>query len=294
MGSVYGTSPIKRARRTKGDLDRLLDGVQEILDAEDDQITIRHLFYRLVGNGLLDKSEPAYKGLCNHLSKWRKKGAVEYSAFADNSRFYYRQDMHNSIEEAIRSTVDAYRRNLWAQQDHYVEVWVEKDAIASILYGAASTYGVPVFPCRGFASLSSLYVAAEEFKRKARRGKAVHVYYFGDHDPSGRAIDPAIMQSFADMGVAPSFTRVAVTKEQITAFNLPTRPTKKSDTRSKNFEGESVEIDAMPMHELRRLVESCITRHIDTGEWERQRGIEEIERLHAEKFIAALPEWKTA
>ncbi len=56
---------------------------------------------------------------------------------------------------------------------------------------------------------------------------------------------------------------VAVTLNQIEAFSLPTRPTKKTDTRSKNFEGESVEVDAISPQDLRAICESCITRHID-------------------------------
>ena len=50
---------------------------------------------------------------------------------------------------------------------------------------------------------------------------------------------------------------------QIEAWNLPTRPTKKTDTRSKTFKGGSVEADAIPPADLRALVEEAITQHID-------------------------------
>ena len=45
----YQTSPIKRARRTKRELDELLETILKILDGETGPITLRHLFYRLSG-----------------------------------------------------------------------------------------------------------------------------------------------------------------------------------------------------------------------------------------------------
>ena len=66
--------------------------------------------------------------------------------------------------------------------------------------------------------------------------------------------------TFADYA---SFTRVAVTEDQISDWHLPTRPTKGSDTRSKTFKGESVELDATPSSRLRDLAEECITGHVD-------------------------------
>ena len=61
-------------------------------------------------------------------------------------------------------------------------------------------------------------------------------------------------------------------------MNLATRPTKRSDTRSKGFEGESVEVDAIAPPTLREMVEQAITSHIDQGALGRQRLQEELER----------------
>jgi hypothetical protein len=59
----------------------LLRSVHDILDGETSTITIRHLFYRLVGRNVILKTELAYKGLCGHLSRWRKSEEVPYDAF---------------------------------------------------------------------------------------------------------------------------------------------------------------------------------------------------------------------
>ncbi len=83
-----------------------------------------------------------------------------------------------------------------------------------------------------------------------------------------------------------TFTRLAVNEDQIATMGLPTRPTKKSDTRSKDFEGESVEVDAIDPDTLRRIVTDAIVSHIDTEALEFQRNEEALER----ETLALMPE----
>jgi hypothetical protein len=75
-----------------------------------------------------------------------------------------------------------------------------------------------------------------------------------------------------------TFTRVAVTEDQIEEWNLPTRPTKKTDTRSKSFKGESVELDAVSADRLRELARNCIERHVDQHQLGVLQKTEEEER----------------
>jgi len=151
--------------------------------------------------------------------------------------------------------------------------------------GVADSFGVKVLPLRGFASGTAIYNAAEAFKAYIEAGYDVHVYYFGDYDPSGLAIDQSAERALRDdHGVDVEFERVAVTPEQIKVYDLPTRPTKTTDRRSKNFQGESVEIDAMPMDVLRHLVEYSISRNISRAEWQAELEIEEQERLTLESI----------
>lgn len=59
------------------------------------------------------------------------------------------------------------------------------------------------------------------------------------------------------------FERLAVTESQIWDLGLPTRPTKRTDTRARGFADQSVEVDAIPATTLRQIVEDAITQHID-------------------------------
>jgi hypothetical protein len=254
----------------------LLDTVNTIAEGEESAITIRHLFYRLVGLGVIEKSERAYKSLCGHLSRWRKSGEVPWDAFSDSTRWHIRPPMFDGIADALKRTRESYRRDLWATQPYYTEVWVEKDAIAGIIADVTREFGVPLFVCRGFASLSSLYNASLTFKEVQQNGKAVMIYHLGDYDPSGHAAADAIEKTFEDdFDVAVNFERIAITREQIDELNLPTRPTKQSDSRARNWRGsECVELDSMPPAELRHLVEDAITSMIDQHQWKQIKKIE--------------------
>jgi hypothetical protein len=71
---------------------------------------------------------------------------------------------------------------------------------------------------------------------------------------------------------------LAVTETQIAEYDLPTRPTKTTDSRSKTFIGESVEVDAIPTRILRSVVERAIIDWIDPDALEATLLAEESER----------------
>jgi hypothetical protein len=268
----------------------LLAAINEICDSEESAITIRHLFYRLVGLEVIPKTERAYKNLCGHLSKWRKDGDVPWNAFSDSTRWHIAPPMFDSIEDALRRTRENYRRDLWATQGYYCEVWCEKDAIAGVIVDVTREFGVPLFVCRGFASLSSLYSASLTFKKTQAQGKAVAVYHLADYDPSGHAAADAIERTFEDdFDCTINFERIAILPEHIEEFDLPTRPTKETDSRSRNWLGEEfVELDSMPAAELLGLVEDAILSRIDQQAWEAIKKVEAEELRTFDETLAKI------
>ena len=71
---------------------------------------------RLVGLRVIEETEQAYKGFCSHLSKWRRSEEIPWSAFADSTRWHIRQETFNEIQDALKNTVENYRRKLWSMQ----------------------------------------------------------------------------------------------------------------------------------------------------------------------------------
>ena len=281
---IYDTSAVKSAtkpkrnRRTNEELDGIKEAVKEILNEYEESITIRHLFYRLVGKGTIEKTEDEYSKLCRQLAKWRKSGEIAYNNFVDGTRFYHGETLYGDMASALDITAECYRKNLWATQPHFVEVWVEKDAITGIVSGIASSFGVKTFCCRGFTSITSLYNAAETYKNAIHHGKQVSIFYLGDHDPSGLGIDRQIKEAMFDFDIDVTFTRLAILPHQIVDWNLPTRPVKATDKRAKNWEGGCVEIDTLRPDQLKQLLEDAIASRIETGEWMRLKQIENEER----------------
>jgi hypothetical protein len=261
-------------------MEALLSAVRSILDGEEHPITVRHLFYRLVGLGVIPKTEKAYRGLVNHLSNWRRSEEIPWDAFADSTRWHIRTKSFDGIEDALQRTRETYRRDMWSTQPHYVELWLEKDAIASIVADVANDFGVPVFVCRGFASLSSLYGAAQTFREASASGKRVTLFHLGDYDPSGHAAADAIERTLTDdFECDLYFDRLAVLPGQIERLHLPTRPTKQTDSRARNWSGaECVELDSMKPADMRALVEDAITDLIDPHAWQQLKAIETAER----------------
>jgi len=288
--AVYQSRSIKRSRRTKAELAAILQTTKNII-AEEGQLTIRHLFYRLVGYKLLEKTEQEYSHLVNYLGNWRRTGLVPWSAFADNTRSYYYDAQFDNLESCLCDTRDLYRRDMWRSQKKLVEIWCEKDAIAGLLAGAVNPYGVKVFPCHGFSSLTAIYSASEMFKKYIKNGRSVHIYYFGDRDPSGLSIERSIINSLReDHGIEVDFQRIAILPEQIKEYSLPTRPPKNGDTRAKSFSGEAVDIDTLPISILREMAERCVIRHIDPVIWALSKRIEDREKATLGQIIEAYGE----
>lgn len=285
----YPARSIKRKRRTKAELDQLKESILAIV-AENHPMTVRQLFYQMVGPQLIEKTEKEYNNTVVRLAtQLRRSGEMPYSWLADNTRWMRKPQSHNSLTTFLDEQQTLYRRDLWQDQDAYVEIWLEKDALAGVLMQSTRYWDVPLMVCRGYASVSFLHSAAETIQDV---GKPAFLYYFGDCDPSGRDIPRAVERSLREM--APdadiTFEVVAVTDEQIESFQLPTRPTKSTDSRSKNFDGESVEVDAIPPKELIRMCSSCIEQHISEPALARHRLIEKAERTTLTQIVANMYE----
>jgi hypothetical protein len=84
------------------------------------------------------------------------------------------------------------------------------------------------------------------------------------------------------------FERIAVTPAQIRNWNLPSRPTKISDSRAKGFGDISVELDAIEPAKLRRIVELAIENHLPDHQYKVLKAAEESERTLIGQLVRGL------
>jgi hypothetical protein len=217
----------------------------------------------------------------------RKAGELPYNWLADNTRWQRKPNTFDSVEDALNETARLYRKALWADSDAYVEVWLEKDALAGVVIPITALYDVPLMVARGYASLSFLNSAAEYI---ADIETPTFIYHLGDFDPSGVNAGEKIEQTLREMAPRAdiNFERIAVSPDQIVEWDLPTRPTKPTDTRAKGFGEISVEHDAIHPEQLRELVRSVIERHLPPDRFKILKIAEDSERKLIRELVGAL------
>lgn len=276
MSTTYGTSTVKRSRRSKTEIADLEDAIYDVAAAER-PCTIRGVFYRVMSQGLVPKTEPGYRQVQNRVLLMRRRGDLPYGWISDGTRWQIRPKTWSSLDAVLTHTATFYRKALWDDQDVHVEIWSEKDAIRSVVYPITNQFDVPLMVARGYPSESFLWETAQTITAE---NKPAVIYQLGDHDPSGVGAwehTRRRLQEFAP-DVDFVFERIAVTPEQIDTYGLETRPTKMSDTRARNFEGESVEVDAVPSPTLRALVREAIEQWIDPDALRLTKAVEKSER----------------
>jgi hypothetical protein len=248
--------------------------------------TIRGVFYRAGSEEIIPLTQPAYKGLVKALSVARKNGIIPMNAFTDNSRHII--DIHEQYWEPIHFVKDLVDelRNLpkiyhytiprWHNQPHYVEIFVEKDAVVGTFQELLNDKQVRIVPNRGWSSLTYKFDNINRLLTKKREGKVVRVLYFGDYDPTGLRMSYNLEQDFRGYGI--HFERIALTKSQIVDFGLdhlknpdPQVLEKlRRDPNSKAFARENgslyqIETDALQKDpkKLRKLVHGSVDQYFN-------------------------------
>jgi hypothetical protein len=286
LAEIYPSSPIKRHRATKDEVQLRRDSLFEIVEAMK-PMTVRQVFYQASVRGIVEKSEAGYNKVQTDLVLMRKAGVLPYGWLADSTRWQRKPRTFHSVEQALVETARFYRKALWADIDAYVEVWLEKDALAGVVDDVTDMFDVPLMVARGYASLSFLHSAAEHIRDL---DVPAYIYHLGDFDPSGVNAGEKIEETLRAMAPAAEihFERLAVTPEQIKDWNLPSRPTKASDSRAKNFGDISVELDAIDPDSLRELVADAIVAHLPLDQFEVLKVAEASERTLIRQLVGGM------
>lgn len=291
----------------------LLDQVKAVLHENREYLpmTARQVFYRLVGAFGYDKTEKAYDRLTETLNRARRARLIDMHAIRDDggsvsAPFGY--DGPESYWDSVRGGARYYCRALDAYQPTAVELWVEAAGMVPMVARVAHDYGVTVYSSGGFDSVTAKYGAA---MRITRREVATRVLHVGDYDPSGLSIldsaaeDVAAFarddlvreltdgyseltrQEILDGHRQPTFTRLAVTPEQIREHRLPSAPQKGTDRRGEHMHA-TVQAEALSPTQLLDAVRTGIEAVVDLavlaevreqGEREREEILQRLEDL---------------
>lgn len=278
------------ATRTKDQYTRqwIIDNALEVIsNYELGILTLRGLHYQLVALGMTNTIQH-YKRVVAAMGKARWQGLVAFETFSDHDRSVLGEtDIEETIlEDKIQTTQNSiaywmknYYKNRWENQPYFVEVWIEKKALQGVFNAPCIQYEVALAPCKGYPSLTFLNEARDRFKKAIDQEKKAVILYFGDYDASGEDIPRNIQKSLSDFGVEVHVKRVALMEEQVLEMQLPPAPTKKTDSRAKNWKGlGQVELDAVKPEILQQMCETAIEDLFDEDLYEDLMEQEEEEK----------------
>lgn len=236
-------------------------------------LTVRQIYYQFVARGFLPNALKSYnfiQGLCDD---GRMAGLIDWDAIVDRTRNVQKNAHWTKPSDILASTHASYATDKWDNQPHYCEVWVEKDALAGVLSGVCSRLDVPLFPCRGYGSSSSVWAAAQRLLAKKDEGKEVHIIHLGDHDPSGIHMSEDIFNRLSLFTYSRvDVQRIALNMDQVERFDPPPFPAKLTDSRFRayveKYGEDSWELDALEPSVLVALVEKAVGQYRDEDLWE--------------------------
>lgn len=251
----------------------MLDQVQQVLDeySEHLPLTVRQIYYRLVGAHAYPKTQRDYENLCEHIVRARRARIIEMGDIRDDGITRVDGPGYRDISEffaQLRSDASTFQLDRSSGQSTRLVVLCEAAGMVPQLAKGCSRFDVSVISCGGFDSLTAKFELVTNVRDEGRPIEYLHI---GDHDPSGEHMFEALKEDVAafvdELGGEVSFTRLAVTTEQIARYRLPTAPRKPSDRRS--FRGQTCQAEALAPDVLGNIVRRAIEARIDKSQLDR-------------------------
>jgi hypothetical protein len=311
----------------------------KIAKSENIPLTLRGLLYIFESQQVLRKS--AYGQLSKKLTEWRENGKVPLDVIVDTTRHIIDITRYESVGKRIlveydeslqtfsdlvspvdhfisgiyylNNAVDDIYNNIpiWLDQSKYLEIFVEKSAMASSFNSILnsnppddSPRNIIVVPNRGWSSTTFVLSNIHRLIQQQRKGKEVYVQYYGDSDPTGErmtADDSKLLTKLRQNKI--NFERIAINERTISDFNLEDIRDQelddytfdkldKKDPNSEWFKARhdgrvwQIELDALQTNrqKFRELVLSNVDKHFDTSvrkeAIERYKELYPVEELH--------------
>jgi len=240
------------------------------------RLTVRRIYYILLGYGLISQGKSSYVGLPDRLTEWREDGYIDADIIIDRHRQLIISATYSDFQEAFDECCESFSLNSMNHQSQYVEAWIEKDTMTPMFSETCLLYDVPLVVGKGFTSFT--------FKRDfvKRLGEQIHrpcrLLYFGDFDAEGNYI-PQLVEKFLE-GRLPQFDfklkKVLLTEKDLPSirqFAIEDEGLKNEKHREKAYVQEYVEkygmlkyeVEAIPFDEVKRRFKEALFSEIDVA-----------------------------
>lgn len=285
-------------------------------------LTLRQLYYQLVSKDLIANEEKQYKRVGNIVSRARRGGLLDWDSLEDRVRRPQDVMEFRDLHHLLRAAFNSYRLARHEGQERYVELWVEKDALAGVLAPIAHEYHITLMVNRGYSSTSAMKSAGDRIRNRCSRMEVSNctILYLGDLDPSGEDMLRDVQErldEYTNMGILlervggkltaesdaarevrkgnyidVTVEKLALTMDQVDEHNPPPNPAKTTDSRfdkfSEKFGDESWEVDALPPAVLRDIITERLEELIDMDKIENIKDREERDKELLEKAVETM------
>lgn len=261
----------KPTRASNGELDAFL--LAEV-EASNFTPSVRNLYYRAVAQGLIEKDSGGKRGnyqlVVARCLAVRKDGRLGWDQLVDESREAHEIDHWDNSDKSpqevmlrsLNAWVSEWRVNPWREKTIIAEVWVESRSLAQALQPLCSALDVDLVPLGGQPSWAFIYGRTGKIRE---RGVATHILCLTDYDKSGLEISENARDKadyFNEGWPELSFERIAITPEQIDAYNLPTGKPNAKSLKTAPWLTRTCECEAMRIDDMAALVEHALSPYI--------------------------------
>lgn len=262
----------------------------EYFGGEGYTLTLRQLYYQFVARDWIPNNQQSYDRLGDLITKARLCGLIDWNAIEDRGRGVIKWLIEEDEREPLNGIERHFAMDFWKPQNKYIEVWVEKDALSSVVRRPCSRLSVPYMACKGYLSASEAWRAGQRFEGMMEEGRDCILIHLGDHDPSGIDMtrdNEERLEMFAGWGV--DVRRVALNFDQVQRYNPPPNYAKETDKRTEGYRArfgdKCWELDALDPKVIDDLIDSQIRPEIDQDVWDetnkkQREGRQYLKMLH--------------
>jgi hypothetical protein len=277
----------KRSHRTKAEMDVIRGRIISAIEENPEPLTLRGVYYRVASLTPARETVESYNSIKRLLGQLREDDVVSWKNIIDARHPLDEPYTFPSLASYVERMTESYRRALWDDADARPVITLEKEALADRVREITDPLDVPLLPFGGYPSITSKHEFAEWIEAQPQ---AVHVFHFGDWNPSGEHIGNNFAETLRRYGARTfTFTRVALTETQIRRWKLITRPVNDDDARSPSFSGKvCCDLDALTKAQLQSLVRGCLTPYVDEAQVARITEKQEADRKKLTKLATKL------
>ena len=278
----------------RGDTLAVINKANEIIEGYQAQgftLTLRQLYYQFISRDIFPNTEQSYNRLGSIITDARLAGLVSWDAIEDRGRGVKGWLIEENEADALEDIEYRFALDLWRRQNVYVEVWVEKEALSSVIERPCRRRLVPYMACKGYLSASEAWRSGRRYEEALEEGRECVLIHLGDHDPSGIDMtrdNAGRLELFARERI--DVRRIALNMPQVELYNPPPNPAKMTDSRASdyvaNFGRTSWELDALEPSIIADLITTEVESLIDDDLWadtlqEQSERRAELAKLHS-------------